>query len=341
MPLADRVACLTEEVEQDQKDFPFYYVGNQLSGPLDNAMQAYGSSGGVQRDQVVLLCDSTHSVLWGKGEQGFLITRDGQLVSSQGIRISLDQMGPVEYENNALVEAASGTVLAHFKTQDLGDEDFCSVFNEIVLLPHPEKQEAAEPSAPREEPPATRPVPESEEKRVCSRCGAPVKPGARFCGQCGNPLESQGVPEASPTEGQGQNPPGKDHREAILAFCREFQEKISTPYYFRCTPHIPEKKLRNAMAAYGTHGGIRPEEVLVLCDCTLFGSAKEGFLLTADRLVAPTGSFALEECGEIIPAKGMTDSKVVLMPQDVVIADMPPSDEQTLFVQFFNEIVKK
>lgn len=341
VPLADRVACLTERVEQDQEDFPFYYVENRLSGPLDNAMQAYGSSGGVQRDQVVLLCDSTHSVLWGKGEQGFLITRNGQLVSSLGIRISLDQMGPVACREDEMTEMASGTVLAHFKTHEGGDEDFCSLLNEIVLLPHPEKQEAAEPSAPREEPPAARPVPGSEEKRVCSRCGAPVKPGARFCAQCGNPLESQGVPEANSAEGQGQNLPGKDHREAILAFCREFQEKISTPYYFRCTPHIPEKKLRNAMAAYGTHGGIRPEEVLVLCDCTLFGSAKEGFLLTADRLVAPTGSFALEECGEIIPAKGMTDSKVVLMPQDVVIADMPPSDEQTLFVQFFNEIVKK
>lgn len=99
--------------------------------------------------------------------------------------------------------------------------------------------------------------------------------------------------------------------------------------------------MQNAMASYGTRGGIRPEDVLVLCNCTLFGSAKEGFLLTADRLVSPAGSFALEECGEIIPAKGMTDSKVVLMPQDVEIANMPPSDEQTLFVQFFNEIVKK
>ena len=342
VPLADRVACLVEGVEQDKDDFPFYYAGTRLSGPLDNAMQAYGSSGGAQQDQVVLLCDASHSVLWGKGEQGFLITRNGQLISSQGIRVSLDQMGPVEYENNALVEAASGTVLAHFKTQDLGDEDFCSLFNEIVLLPHAKKQEAEEPSAPREEPPAARPVPGSEEKRVCcSRCGAPVKPGARFCAQCGNPLEPQGVPEDRSTEAQGQNSPGKDLREAILAFCREFQEKISTPYYFRCTPHIPEKKLRNAMASYGTRGGIRPEDVLVLCDCTLFGSAKEGFLLTADRLVSPAGSFALEKCGEIIPAKGMTDSKVVLMPQNVEIANMPPSDEQTLFVQFFNEIVKK
>ncbi len=37
----------------------------------------------------------------------------------------------------------------------------------------------------------------------------------------------------------------------------------------------------------------------------------------------------------------MTDSKVVLMPQHVVIADMPPSDEQTLFIQWFNGMVKK
>lgn len=251
VPLADRVACLAEEVEQDQEDFPFYYVGNRLSGPLDNAMQAYGSSGGVQRDQVVLLCDSTHSVLWGKGEQGFLITRNGQLISSQGIRVSLDQMGPVEYENDALVEAASGTVLAHFKTQELGDEDFCSLFNEIVLLPHAKKQEAEEPSAPREEPPAARPVPGSEEKRVCSRCGAPVKPGARFCAQCGNPLEPQGVPEDRSTEEQGQNSSGKDHREAILAFCREFQENFPTHTISAARPISRRKNCRTPWQAMG------------------------------------------------------------------------------------------
>ena len=246
-----QVACLAEEVEQDQEDFPFYYVGNRLSGPLDNAMQAYGSSGGVQRDQVVLLCDSTHSVLWGEGEQGFLITRNGQLISSQGIRVSLDQMGPVEYENNALVEAASGTVLAHFKTQELGDEDFCSLFNEIVLLPHAKKQEAEEPSAPREEPPAARPVPGSEEKRVCSRCGAPVKPGARFCAQCGNPLEPQGVPEDRSTEEQGQNSSGKDNREAILAFCREFQENFPTHTISAARPISRRKNCRTPWQAMG------------------------------------------------------------------------------------------
>lgn len=341
VPLTDRVACLSKKVEQDKDDFSYYYMGNGLSGPLDNAMQAYGSSGGVQRDQVVLLCDSTHSILWGKGEQGFLITRDGQLVSSQGIRISLDQLGTVECSGEEMAEAASGTVLARFKTQDLGDQDFCSLLNEIVLLPHPKKRAPemppAQPVAEPAEPSEDLQDPGSGKAGVCPQCGASLKPGALFCGQCGNPVAAQ---EAAIKEDQGEN--GNGRREAILAFCREFPKKISgRPFYFRCIPDIPEKKLSNAMASYGSQGGIRPEDVLVLCDCTLFGSAKEGFLLTADRLVSTTGSFALEECEKIIPAKGTFDSKVILMPQDVVIADMPPSDEQTLFVQFFNEIVNK
>ncbi len=341
VPLTDRVACLTELMDDDG----YYYVGNRLSGPLDNAMQAYGSSGGVQREQVVLLCDATHSLLWGKGEQGFLITRDGQMVSSRGFRISLDRLGPVECSNQKMVEVASGTVLAQFKTQELEDEDFCNLLNEIVLLPRPEKQEAreapAQPGVQPAEQPGDQQDPGAESAGVCPCCGAPLKPGTRFCGQCGSPLEPQAGPEGRAGEIQEQKSAGKDRREAILAFCREFQEKISAPFYFRCLPDIPEKKLRNAMTSYGTQVGIRPEDVLVLCDTTLFGSAKEGFLLTADRLVSNAGSFALEECGEIIPAKGMMDSKVVLMPQHVVIADMPPSDEQTLFIQWFNGMVKK
>lgn len=341
VPLADRVACLTKKVAGNKEDFPYYYAGDRLSGPLDNAMKTYGTSGSVQRDQVVLLCDATHSILWGKGEQGFLITRDGQLVSSQGIRISLDQLGTVECSGEDMAEAASGTVLARFKTQDLGDQDFCSLLNEIVLLPHPKKREPemspAQPAAEPAEPSEDLQDSGSGKAGVCPQCGASLKPGALFCGQCGNPVAAQA---AAIKEDKGET--GNGRREAILTFCREFPKKISgRPFYFRCIPDIPEKKLSNAMASYGAQGGIRPDDVLVLCDCTLFGSAKEGFLLTADRLVSTTGSFALEECGEILPAKGTFDSKVVLMPQNVVVADMPPSDEQTLFVQFFNEIVKK
>jgi len=49
---------------------------------------------------------------------------------------------------------------------------------------------------------------------------------------------------------------------------------------------IPAKKLRKAIRAYG--GGIDPEDVLALADGTVFGSAKEGILITSDKLIGGT-----------------------------------------------------
>lgn len=46
-------------------------------------------------------------------------------------------------------------------------------------------------------------------------------------------------------------------------------------------PFIPKKKLDNAIASYGDDS-IYPEDVLLLVDDTLFGSAKEGFFLTRE-----------------------------------------------------------
>ncbi len=51
-------------------------------------------------------------------------------------------------------------------------------------------------------------------------------------------------------------------------------------------PAIPEKKLRNAIGKYACH--VPPESVLALGDGTVFGSAKEGILITADTLFART-----------------------------------------------------
>lgn len=132
-----------------------------------------------------------------------------------------------------------------------------------------------------------------------------------------------------------------DYEEEILDFCQAFTKKFgSNNYYFRCVPKIPAKKLRNAVDSYAAQYGVQSEDVLLLCDTTLFGSAKEGFLLTADHLVCKAGSFALADCEEIIPAAGIGDSDIILMPQHVVIASTPPSDEQTMFVTWFNELVQ-
>lgn len=102
-------------------------------------MKSYGSQAGVDADEVVVLGDSTHSLFWGKGEEGFLITEDGQLISSLGTKISLDELGPVAYREEELVATISGAVLARFKGQSDEDPVFCGLLNEIVLLLHPRR----------------------------------------------------------------------------------------------------------------------------------------------------------------------------------------------------------
>lgn len=47
-------------------------------------------------------------------------------------------------------------------------------------------------------------------------------------------------------------------------------------------PNIPSKKLTNAIKSYA--GDIMPDDVMVLLDDTLFGSASEGLIATKDKL---------------------------------------------------------
>lgn len=60
-----------------------------------------------------------------------------------------------------------------------------------------------------------------------------------------------------------------------------------------CDAGIPARKLRKAIRAYG--GDVSPEQVLALGDGTVFGSAKEGVLITSTMLISGTteGRFAI------------------------------------------------
>lgn len=176
VPLPDRVACLVAAIPEEINT-TFYYVTGNLDGPLENAMKAYGRAGGADPSQVVLLCDASHSFLWGKGEKGLLITRDGMLYSSQGLRVSLGVLPPLVYDGNArLVEPDSGTVVLKFPDQDKDDRAFCDLLDEIVLVPREVTAKAAQ----GQDAPGT---------GLCPHCGAPVKQGSRFCGQCGCKLQ--------------------------------------------------------------------------------------------------------------------------------------------------------
>lgn len=55
---------------------------------------------------------------------------------------------------------------------------------------------------------------------------------------------------------------------------------VSNKVYLR--PHIPEKKLQYALNSYGS--GISQEDVIILVDDTLFGSGKDGILITDNSI---------------------------------------------------------
>ena len=59
--------------------------------------------------------------------------------------------------------------------------------------------------------------------------------------------------------------------------------------YVYIHPNIPLKKINNAIDSYG-NSDIRPEDVMILLDDSVFGSAKDGVLLTKDFIFAKLSS---------------------------------------------------
>jgi hypothetical protein len=68
----------------------------------------------------------------------------------------------------------------------------------------------------------------------------------------------------------------KSFEELIRKYAGQICSSTSGEIYFK--PDIPEKKLKNAIESYAND--IVPSNVIVLYDSTVFGGAKEGFLMT-------------------------------------------------------------
>lgn len=79
------------------------------------------------------------------------------------------------------------------------------------------------------------------------------------------PAESDG-PDSSFTQ-----------KQIRFAIAQANSENLSSSHIL-CGEEISDTKLRNALHAYAKE--VKPEEVLGLIDCTLFGSAKEGCIIT-------------------------------------------------------------
>ena len=66
----------------------------------------------------------------------------------------------------------------------------------------------------------------------------------------------------------------EEFKDLALGYSTMFSENFET--YVK--PDIPEKKLKKAIKSYAQE--VNQEQVVALCDLTLFGSAKVGFLIT-------------------------------------------------------------
>lgn len=79
-----------------------------------------------------------------------------------------------------------------------------------------------------------------------------------------------------------QSPPPARHRETLREALQGLQFNADPFERVFVAPHIPLKKLHGALDSYGN--GLRPHDVVVLIDDTLFGGAREGVLITETRI---------------------------------------------------------
>lgn len=334
-----------------------YYLGDNIPGDLlENAMKAYGSRLGVDRSEVLLLCDATNALLWGKGKKGFLLTDEGDIFTSQGEKAFVDDFCRVFLNQDRVLQSDTGFVLCTFEESDCSslDANFASWLSEEMILSKEEydlaeahgifEDEEEEETEPSGHPAAAETQPSVQEAPLasgassvsgtagfCSHCGAPAKPGARFCTQCGAPLAAA---KEAPSDGPG--------REALLAFVQQLAPLVNkTNTYLYCAPDIPPKKMANALSSYAQSYGLDPKNILVLCDKTVRGTARDGFLLTWDALISSEkGVFLLKEIGWMEPSTSMWNGKITLQPGNRKFLTIGPDKELTAFCEGMNRLLK-
>ncbi len=107
---------------------------------------------------------------------------------------------------------------------------------------------------------------------VCEYCGSMHLTYQPYCTRCGAPINPAFASSTGSTAALDVS-----LVDSVLQLCRQY-DAISCCY---TEGIIPEKKLRNARQAFG----IPPaEQVLMLCDNTVFGSNKDGLAICAGGL---------------------------------------------------------
>ncbi|HEU4329178.1 MAG TPA: zinc ribbon domain-containing protein [Roseiflexaceae bacterium] len=117
---------------------------------------------------------------------------------------------------------------------------------------------------------------------TCPQCGAPLSLAATFCPACGVALSSAGQPtQALPPE---DAPHASRTRPGTLPEIIERYSAFLKDGAIFLAPDIPPAKRDNAVQTYATTA---PDETIwLLVDDSIFGSAKDGLVLTEHHLYA-------------------------------------------------------
>lgn len=125
----------------------------------------------------------------------------------------------------------------------------------------------------------------------------------------------------------------------IISIAETYKGKIKDNAIF-FAPDIPPKKLKNALEVYA--GDAVFEEVLVLIDSTVFGSAKEGALITDKKLYARNLwdnpiKFSWKEVESIVILED--EEKVQINQINFLNTIFPEMNAMKLLVRMLNEIL--
>ena len=142
----------------------------------------------------------------------------------------------------------------------------------------------------------------------------------------------------------GSTPISIHHRFIILK--DEFDEEFwnSNKGRFPIDDMIPRKKASNVVNSYAKNMGIRESDIKLLFDETLFGSAKDGFIITDKYIVGSKNktAFPIENVNSISlvhDSNNKYNLKVVLEPMHQVITDCTKSDDFETLIAKINSII--
>ena len=145
-----------------------------------------------------------------------------------------------------------------------------------------------------------------------------------------NPPQEKAIPEKAPVhEIKQAKVSDTTNASELLEEIQKGLEGFTDKSLFVGT--IPPKKLNNAVKAYATQ--VAPEDVLVLFDNTVFGGAKDGFLLTAEGVhwhnqgESEPGQFRYAEIRKVDFLKYTVSAAIILNEKEIQVQVSADNDK--------------